>query len=498
MAGPPTSVRRVASPRSRKSHVRSSVRSAHLQLGELGLMVAEVHRSGSSTRRAGRAVGRHRLRPRPRLPRDRPARCSMQRSAAVARRRDRRRRARRAGPASGRASRSRPPCSARARSAACSRCSRPPPSPPRGVRRSGCPEHRSRRVLAPWEFEYRGRSWADDLERADVLRAGRRRRPSGRRPRSSSRKQSAPSTPASKSYGQCVLSASISTTSLAPKRGSFARSRTSRGGSSGSARAGDPLHLRHPDREVADDRAGAGVERMADLGHPGGQRLVAFRRPRATRPPNVGRSATEKSTDPKIPSSGPSQATGRVQPSRAAEAGDQGVEREQRRQDQQHVERTGRVEEGPPRRGDREDEARDEERAEADDDDRPDGRAADRPRQPDQADDRDRQADQEQDAEQVVAEALDPHLDQPRRSDRQVARQRRWVVPGEDVEAGDRQGVGQRPGPGTGCRTPTQSRIAHGRKTRPATTATTRDEPDAGRAVELADAPGDDRPRRGR
>ncbi len=32
--------------------------------------------------------------------------------------------------------------------------------------------------------------------------------------------------------------------------------------------------------------------------------------------PNDGSSATEKSSDPKIPSSGPSQATGRVQPSR--------------------------------------------------------------------------------------------------------------------------------------------------------------------------------------
>ena len=50
---------------------------------------------------------------------------------------------------------------------------------------------------------------------------------------------------------------------------------------------------------------------------------------------------------------------------------------------------------------------------------------------------------QQQDAEEVVAEALDPHLDQPRGTDGEVARQGRRVVPGEDVEAGDRQGVGQ-------------------------------------------------------
>ena len=37
----------------------------------------------------------------------------------------------------------------------------------------------------------------------------------------------------------------------------------------------------------------------------------------------------------------------------------------------------------------------------------------------------------------------DPELEQPGRTDRQVARQGRWVLPGEDVEAGDRQGVGQ-------------------------------------------------------
>ena len=60
----------------------------------------------------------------------------------------------------------------------------------------------------------------------------------------------------------------------------------------------------------------------------------------------------------------------------------------------------------------------------------------------DEADDRDRHARDEQHAEQVVAEPFDPHLDQSPRPDGEVARQGRRVVPGEDVEAGDRERVG--------------------------------------------------------
>ena len=108
---------RVASPRSRKSHVRSRVRSASSSLAELGLAVAEVDRSGSSTspRRAapagvvgaglggvGGAV-------------DRRGRWSCR--GAVDRRAIARRRARRAAPATGRAPRRRPRGSARARCA---------------------------------------------------------------------------------------------------------------------------------------------------------------------------------------------------------------------------------------------------------------------------------------------------------------------------------------------------------------------------------------------
>ena len=69
---------------------------------------------------------------------------------------------------------------------------------------------------------------------------------------------------------------------------------------------------------------------------------------------------------------------------------------------------------------------------------------------------------QQQDAEQVVGEALDPHLDQPGRPDREVARQGRRVVPGEDVEAGHRRTRWRRPGPGSGLPKTSQSRIAHG------------------------------------
>jgi hypothetical protein len=41
-----------------------------------------------------------------------------------------------------------------------------------------------------------------------------------------------------------------------------------------------------------------------------------------------------------------------------------------------------------------------------------------------------------------VTEALDAHLEQPRRPYGEVARQRRRIVPGEDVEAGDGEGIG--------------------------------------------------------
>ncbi len=176
----PTSVSSVASPRSRNSHVRSSVALGELELGQLGLVVAEVGGQrldvpaqrpparvvGAGLRSIGGPIDRggagRAIRRRP--VRDRPGRAG------------------RAAPATDRANRRTPRGTARGRSAACSRCSRPPPSPPRGVRRSGCPEHRSRRVLAPSECEYRGRlSWADDLERTNAAQGVAGRPARGRR-----------------------------------------------------------------------------------------------------------------------------------------------------------------------------------------------------------------------------------------------------------------------------------------------------------------------------
>ena len=62
--------------------------------------------------------------------------------------------------------------------------------------------------------------------------------------------------------------------------------------------------------------------------------------------------------------------------------------------------------------------------------------------QGDEPDEREREARQQQDRAEVVPEALDAHLEEPGRTDGQVARQGRRVVPGEDVEAGHGEGVG--------------------------------------------------------
>ena len=66
VVGPPASVTSVTSPRSRKSHVRSSVLLGQLELGQLGLVAAEFVRTAGRRRRGGRAAGRRRPRPRPR------------------------------------------------------------------------------------------------------------------------------------------------------------------------------------------------------------------------------------------------------------------------------------------------------------------------------------------------------------------------------------------------------------------------------------------------
>ena len=158
-------------------------------------------------------------------------------------------------------------------------------------------------------------------------------------------------------------SASRRTTSFAVERGSLARSSTSRGGSSGSARAGI--------RCVSAIQIGKFVMTGPATHRAGG-------RPRPSRPPapcsgsrwpaepapNDGRMATENSSEPKTPRSAPSQATGRVQPWRRPTQAIERIEGEQGGHDQQDLDRAGRVEERAPRRGDREDEAGDEERGE--------------------------------------------------------------------------------------------------------------------------------------
>ena len=401
-----------ASPRSRKSHVRSRVRWASSSLASSAWWSPRSAVERRRRRRGGPAGGRRRRRPRRRRRRDRRApspRCVGRGRRAA---RGRRRRARRGAPASGRAPRRRPRGSARGRCAACSRCSRPPPSPPRGVRRSGCPVHRSRRVLAPSDFGVYGsalmgrRPRRRGRRRADRVAAGRvgaevelaeaggaRRRPCRGRPASCRAVRA-------RSGRRCVPG----------NAGSWARSRTSRGGSSGRASDGIRLRLGQPDREVGDDRAGGRVERVADRPPSGGSSSANWAAVVA-RPAAEGRAAARprRAASRRSPSAGPSQATGRVQPQPGAEPGDHGVEGEQRREDEQHLDRPGGVEERAPRRRDREDEARDEERDDAT------ATRTGRMRRAaachgsaEQADERDRQARQEQDGEQVVGEARRP------------------------------------------------------------------------------------------
>ena len=63
------------------------------------------------------------------------------------------------------------------------------------------------------------------------------------------------------------------------------------------------------------------------------------------------------------------------------------------------------------------------------------------PRQGHEADDGHRDAEEDEDVEEVVREPGDPQLDERGRPDRQMAGQGRRVVPGEDVEAGQVQGI---------------------------------------------------------
>ncbi len=178
----------------------------------------------------------------------------------------------------------------------------------------------------------------------------------------------------------------------------------------GSASVGTALGLGEPDREVVDDGAAA-VERRADrrqlpcehvvgaLRVPG---AAAERRQEGDREQGRGEDREQRPEPGHRPR--PALASG--------QRGDAGVERPERGHDQEHRHRHRCVQERPPRRRDREQQARREEREHADDQDRPDGAVAGLPREREQPDHRHRDADEQQDVEQVVADPRRPHLEQ--------------------------------------------------------------------------------------
>ena len=102
------------------------------------------------------------------------------------------------------------------------------------------------------------------------------------------------------------------------------------------------------------------------------------------------------------------------------------------------------MEEGAPGGGDREQQAGDKERHRADQHHGPQRSVAGLPRQRQDADDREGDPQEDQDVEDVVGQALHAHLDEPSRPHGEVAREGGRVVPGEDVEAGDRERVRDR------------------------------------------------------
>ena len=201
-------------------------------------------------------------------------------------------------------------------------------------------------------------------------------------PRSISRKQSAPSVAVSSTAGHWPwLAARDHEEVRARERRVVGQVEDVHGRLVGQGERRDPLALGEPDREVRDDRAGGRVERVA------GDRPSAGRAPRRARPsraiPRRRTAAARRRTGPTRRSRGAPRARppGRVQPSRAPSLGDPGVEGQQRRDDQQHVGRPGRMEERAPRRRDREDEAREQERDHRQEQDRPQGGVAALPRQ---------------------------------------------------------------------------------------------------------------------
>ena len=203
-------------------------------------------------------------------------------------------------------------------------------------------------------------------------------------------------------------SASIRTTSLRAE-GGRARSRTSRGGSSGSASGRDPLRLGQPDREVGDDRAGASrragwpTAAIRAASSRTASAVVARARRRTTAAARPRRGASRRS-----PSSAPSQATGRVQPSRSPT-------RAIRASSASSAETPAGPGPGRRRGGTCPTSSRPGRRGWSPGTSAKltmtSGRiaaAADRPRQGEEADERDREPGEQQDAEQVVGEARRP------------------------------------------------------------------------------------------
>ena len=230
-------------------------------------------------------------------------------------------------------------------------------------------------------LEYRGRvSWADDLERAAVAERVGRRPGSWPPPRSSSRKQAAPSTPASRSAGQCVL-VGVDQDDAAWRRSVERQVEDVARRLVGQGQRRDPLRLGQPDREVGDDRAGERVERMADRGHHGGQLVVLLggvARPGAERRQQRDREeqrAEDRRAAGRARRPAGSSRAGR--PTRAISASSASSAETISRtwtgpaawRNVPHVVATGKTQAG------------DQERREADDEQRPDRGAADRPRQ---------------------------------------------------------------------------------------------------------------------
>ena len=228
-----------------------------------------------------------------------------------------------------------------------------PSSDPGSIHRPECIRaRRSRRRPAAPARAMRGRSLAADPEDADVRRSPRR--PPGRRHRQrdlleAGRRRVRPS----RTRASAPCSALGHDEPLRAEPGSCARSSTSAGDSSGRARVGiravSASQIGKSWITGAAPSSGAPIAAIWRAEH----RVRALRVPRrpAAKP---GRSATENSARRATASSGP-QPGHRPRPAEPpSEAGEPGVERAERRDDQQHVDGRRGVEERAPGGGHRE------------------------------------------------------------------------------------------------------------------------------------------------